>query len=133
MKTPPEQMRKGFDSSLARALKTTKQTLFVDWSAHAPDQTPQIMLIPDHALIPLGEDSHVLPAETMLAEVMARLMPDQVEKVLEFAITVGLSQNDRLRPEFERLRELYEAKVKERYALRARKSEIASSRRRAAT
>ncbi|MEI8196717.1 MAG: hypothetical protein WCI73_12535, partial [Phycisphaerae bacterium] len=42
MRTPPNQMRKGFDLSLSDTLQTTRSMIFSDWKYNAPDKTDRV-------------------------------------------------------------------------------------------
>src|SRR4051812_1726073 len=48
MQNPPKQMRKGFDRSLARALRTSLKVLFTDYKTTPPDRADRIFLHKDH-------------------------------------------------------------------------------------
>jgi hypothetical protein len=47
MRRPPARMRKGFDKSLARVLKTTPQKLFIDYATIAPEDASVEWGVPD--------------------------------------------------------------------------------------
>jgi transcriptional regulator with XRE-family HTH domain len=98
---PPARITKGFDTALARALQLPKRTVFVNWRNEAPDAEP-FLTLPDHAGEPTEE---MLAQETLLSRVTGILFPDEVNKVLDYAITLGLSRNDRWLPNFQKIRD----------------------------
>ncbi len=107
MESPPAQMRKGFDRSLARALATTRRTLFIDYANVSP-KSSRVFFIADHVpddlqtmKTPLGEDA-------IMVDVWARMLPSEKDKALEYAIQLVMSKQDRRSTEFKRfMRQLH--------------------------
>jgi hypothetical protein len=95
---PPARMLKGFDRQLARALKTTRQMLFVDYARNPPESAPRhtwaetpapwnepgFSALPSHMRLQslmhlVGEETLHQVAELMLAIAKARMAEQQRE------------------------------------------------------
>lgn len=104
MANPPSRMRKGFDKSLARALETTPDVLFIDYADLEPEKVFRVYAVPDE-LFPSPNDPSMLfsePLEKTLRDVLIGLHDSELEDVVQFAIRLVLSKNDTRRPQFER-------------------------------
>ena len=102
MASPPVRMRKGFDRSLTKALETTRRTLFIDY-ANVPPDSSRVFLIADHASDKELRSTSALPmmpAEAVFSDVLARMMPSEIDKAMDYAIQLVLSKQDARTPEF---------------------------------
>jgi hypothetical protein len=109
MELPPRRMRKGFDGSLARALQTTKQVLFQEWAHVAPNAVDRFIFHPDH-FFPTGHKTRflTLPTDVLLKKVVDRLLPTEVEKVLEYAVQIVVAKHDARLEEFRPIAETFD-------------------------
>lgn len=107
MSAPPARMRKGFDRTLARALKTTHDVLFRDYTQVAPEASAQVIFHPDQVYpLPTRPDDLLFwPYSNALREIIVRLHQDEEVKVAEYALQLVLAKNDSRRAEFEMLRD----------------------------
>jgi hypothetical protein len=102
--TPPLKMRKGFDRSLARALRVTTRMIFVDYANTDPQKAVEVSLSIDH-LSPEQQRSDFAgiasaQVESIVREIGSRLSPSESEQWVLHAIAM-LQNNDPRRPEFE--------------------------------
>jgi len=99
-------MRKGFDRKLAAALDTTRQMLFHDYAKVKPEEASGVLFDPDEiAAGPVLERLRAFPHQSVLNEILARMFPTEVERVVEFGLMMVLAKNDARRPEFEKYAE----------------------------
>jgi hypothetical protein len=105
MAAPPKKMRKGFDRTLARALRITTRMLFVDFVNTDPEKAIEVGLSIDH-LSPLQQRNDfagvtAFQGESILREMIARLNPSEQDQLVLHLIAM-IRANDRRRPEFEK-------------------------------
>jgi hypothetical protein len=88
-------MLKGFDSSLASALETTREMLFTDYAVVRPERAPRHMTI--------GPSD----ADRLLSELLEMLLPSETEKLIEQAALILRASNAVRRASVDRLARKY--------------------------
>jgi hypothetical protein len=108
MKSPPSQMRKGFDQKLAYALQTTRDMLFTDWRETAPEHAERIWLHPDQFSLSEAELIRIqVPEEQLLLRIVPWLMASEQEWLLLQAALKVIESNDRRAPLFWKILERF--------------------------
>jgi hypothetical protein len=102
MAEPPKRMRKGFDQQLARALETTPQTLYVEFGHVPPEKAARVVGGPFDIYPGTLSTSPTITDGALIEEVLTRLMPSEMEKVLEYAILLVRAKGDGRAAEFDR-------------------------------
>jgi len=101
MPVPPKQMRKGFDEALALALKTTRQTLFVDYIKVAPEEATSTWVVPGENMPWHDPSWRSKPAEERFARLAFFMGDAQVEWILFMMEQIAQGKQVKQRQDFE--------------------------------
>ena len=91
MNKPPARMRKGFDQQLARALKTTRQILFVDYVKVRPEDAADTWGFPLDGAPWLQPDWRDQPPDEKLKSLIYRVGPANLRLLVTLAEGMALA------------------------------------------